>query len=258
MGARAHADDDFLCGRCGYELNGLARDRVCPECARPIEASHPDARVGTSWQRGERLGYVKTLRAGLARPRRMFDVCRIDAASVQVLKWLHFSLAAAVMSGAHVMAAMMWGRQHVAEILLVAAVLLLPGLWLLLALLSEVERRGIMLWGRAGGRRINAAVASTIVAHASAGWVAASVLVFAGTLLGAHLFWLSETRAGFTAYDLYVAPAIGPGVGAFLGLLWFEILVYVGVRRCQYANPPEAAGRLLGVDTPAGSDASLH
>ena len=258
MGIRLHADDDFLCGRCGYVLNGLARDSVCPECGRPIEASHPDARRGTPWQRGERFGYWKTLFMALARPRRMFDVCRIEAASVQLLMWLHFSLAAAVMGGAHVMAAMMWGRQHVAEILLVAVVLLMPGVWLLLFLLTEIERRGIMLWGRAGGRRINAQVASTIVAHASAGWVAASVLVFAGTWLGADLFWLYERRAGFTTYDLYVAPAIGPGVGAFLGLLWFEMLVYIGVRRCGFANAPAAAARLTAVDDRTRGDASLH
>lgn len=39
------------CERCGYSLQGLATDAVCPECSLPASASDPALRTGTPYQR---------------------------------------------------------------------------------------------------------------------------------------------------------------------------------------------------------------
>ncbi|MBX3322970.1 MAG: hypothetical protein KF757_08265 [Phycisphaeraceae bacterium] len=258
MKPRPFADDDFLCSRCGYVLNGLSRGSVCPECGLLIETSHPDARRGTPWQRGERFGYFKTLLMALVQPRRMFEVVRIDANSVVVLKWVHFSIAALVVCTAALISFHPDPKFDPPGLAAFVVVWLMPLAWLGLAAATAVERRGIMLWGRARGRRISAGVASTIVAHASAGWVAGSLLVGASFYAGFAMRHLAQTWPPATYELLLLGPLIMPLVGALLGLLWFEILVYLGVRRCQYANMPAAAARLVAVDDRTRGDASLH
>jgi hypothetical protein len=41
----------LLCEKCGYIVNGIPMDSLCPECATPIEESLPGYRGPTSWER---------------------------------------------------------------------------------------------------------------------------------------------------------------------------------------------------------------
>jgi hypothetical protein len=40
----------LLCEKCGYIVNGIPRDSLCPECAAPIAESLPDSRRPPLWE----------------------------------------------------------------------------------------------------------------------------------------------------------------------------------------------------------------
>ena len=47
----------LLCEKCGYIINGISAESVCPECATPIVESLPDTRQPPLWeqQRGSAI-----------------------------------------------------------------------------------------------------------------------------------------------------------------------------------------------------------
>ncbi len=121
------------------------------------------------------------------------------------------------------------------------AVIASGGLVLALSLMTWMEQWGSGLLARRRRWRIDPPVARAICAHASAGWVAggllACVLAAAWTPLALLLPW---PRAwGPSASGL--ALLAGQGVAFVAGLMWFEVLAYLGVLRCRFANVPRAA-----------------
>jgi len=52
--ATVPAETDILCEHCGYGLNGLPTDGLCPECGEPIaDSTVGDGRVLSPWESGE-------------------------------------------------------------------------------------------------------------------------------------------------------------------------------------------------------------
>src|SRR2546423_1585096 len=45
----------LLCEKCGYIVNGIPTDSLCPECAAPIAESMPTNRRPTSWEQRDGL-----------------------------------------------------------------------------------------------------------------------------------------------------------------------------------------------------------
>lgn len=233
----------------------MSREQKCPECGTAIEASHPDRRVGSAWQRGEEFGYWKTLLMGLCAPHGLFERIDVREGSVAMLRTAHCALAGLVigcgLGGASVL---YMGWSYMPQILLSTAVFVAPGACVVLLVLCAIERAGIRAFGRVHGRRISGPVSRVIIAHAAAGWVGGACLLFLGLIVPAA--WMVHT--GALKYPSPAGPlGIGfglwmgvglPSIAAFLGLLWFELLVFLGVRRCQYANPPGAAEKLRAVD----------
>jgi hypothetical protein len=265
MPAARLPDDAFLCERCGYVLDGLSPAHCCPECGRPVAASHPDQRAGSPFQRGVRHGSVDALLAAVVRPRLLFAVCRIDAASSRRLRDRHLLVAALVSAGGALVAHGAAAGPADLGVVLFALVGLPPLVYGLLRLLTAVERRGIMLWGRVHGRRVSAAVAHTVVGHASAGWVMGALLVALSHPLGALVRHVAVVRPAATYEVFLLAPLLLPMLAGLCGLVWFETLVYVGVRACAYANRPgvgppmrEADAGPGGVESAAGAASPLH
>src|SRR5262245_20624782 len=84
----------MLCEGCGYDLKGLGQDAVCPECARPVEQSQPQRRLGSPWQ--VRPGVASWLRTGvlsLFRPHTLFDRIQIERRRSQPLFYLNLAIA---------------------------------------------------------------------------------------------------------------------------------------------------------------------
>ena len=120
--------------------------------------------------------------------------------------------------------------------------------------LTWIEARGVRFIAAKRGWRIGSAAAWQICAHASIGWVVMAVLpvLTLATLFTASSFfgaaWSSWAGRTFNLSP-YVNRVVSAGELVSLaitalvyvgGLLVFELLVYVGVRRCRYANGPDA------------------
>lgn len=242
--------DDFLCEHCGYVLNGLRRRDACPECGKPISESHPEARVGSPWQRGASLGVLHNTSAFIRRPWRMYGQVRVDEKSARRLEAENIAWAGtllALLMGFRAVTAALEASPGIGTTILVGV--LAPVLGFVLVVLSllgmtAIERSGIRLFGKVHHRRITRAVAETIVAHAATGWILAALLTWVGWLAGAGVAWLAR-RESWAMWELTLTAHYWmPATGFVIGLLWFETLVYVGVRRMRFANAPGAGERL--------------
>ncbi|MBX3361419.1 MAG: hypothetical protein KF705_08290 [Phycisphaeraceae bacterium] len=224
----------LLCERCGYVLEGLAQDGNCPECGTPIAESLPgNTRTGTDWQRSPAPhSFLTTLWRTLAQPRRTFDRLRIDARSTGSLEaWTTLLAAALFVAPSFVYYALrvLFGPNPAQRSILQDAALGVAGLIggtlivaLILSILTGIERTGIRAYGRVHRRRITYAIANSVCAHACVGWLTAAVLFSIALLVARSVgsfWWL-----------------VLPTLALFLGLLHFEILVWLGVKRCRYAN----------------------
>jgi hypothetical protein len=114
----------------------------------------------------------------------------------------------------------------------------------ILAALTTIEARGIRFFGTRRGWRITRAVAWQVCAHSSVGWIIAAIL----TLLSL-IAWLNFSYFGLTGWlerrgtaGDYIL-ALVPLSGFLVGMLVFETLVYLGMRRCRFANAPAATAQ---------------
>lgn len=242
----------LLCETCGYVIDGLPTSGPCSECGRPVADSLPERRTGTAWQRspGVRSWFITNF-AAIFRRRQTFDTLRADNRgwrSLLIVNLIFASLAlvapwAGVLAGDPMRTARNSGISEylVAAFAIPIEVLLVA---LFLYLLTWIEARGIRFFGGRRGWRITAPLSWQICAHASIGWTLAAVLMFAGLAASVPAFALLERlgalgRPGFMYFSLRDALGVILGAGGFfIGLLVFETLVYIGVRRCRYANPP--------------------
>lgn len=253
----------LLCERCGYVVDGLPPAGACPECGKPIAESLPARRAGSPWQRSRTIpAAAATCWAMWTSPRRVFDDAAIAldrARPGQTLLSLadlcHYAAAflatlPVVLTAGGSIVVLTLGRGS-AEFLptmiwLVVLVIASSGIalpvTLLFAALSGIERAGIQFFGRTRRWRVSPVVASVVCAHAAAGWVAGG-LIGVGLCAGA---W-AAALLGETSRHWALTALAPPLLGFLIGLLWFEILVYVGVRRCRFANhaapsPPPGGG----------------
>lgn len=110
---------------------------------------------------------------------------------------------------------------------------------IILLLLTLVERRGIRFFGTRRGWRITPDVAYCVCAHASVGWLMAGVWSFLGVLVAETAAAVLFTHElGILRGPVVLAPFWLPVLGFMAGMLLFESLVYLGMRRCKFANRP--------------------
>jgi hypothetical protein len=245
---RELTESELLCENCGYDIGGIAAGMNCPECGKPVASSFPERRAGSAWQ--ERRGlwsWMLTNYEMLRRPRRVFDRMRMDDKGYLGLLGLNLGMAGLMLTVPWVGTLMgdparnARGASTAIRVFAYARSMLVGTLsvGMLLFLLTFVEVMGIRFFGRRRGWRITRNVAWQICAHASIGWVLAAVLTLLSLVvwLNVSYFGLSGwlERAGSTGD--YVMAAV-PATGFFAGMFVFELLVYVGMRRCRFANAP--------------------
>lgn len=233
MTRRREPDLRLLCERCGYHLKGLKRADTCPECGTPVAESLPSNRIVEPWH--TRATFLTSLHIAprmLKHPVRYWDTLPLWQDRPEML-----IVDGCVLSGAVLIAGIVAASAAVSLLdpsiwsgLIGAAVIAPLPMVIVYITLSAIEMVGLRVvswrhrW-RDGGLR-----ARVVVANAAFAWSVASLLTPFGFAMGA------------AAGDSLALP--GALAGFFLGLLAFETLVYIGMRRLRYANPPGAEREL--------------
>jgi hypothetical protein len=123
----------------------------------------------------------------------------------------------------------------------VVGMILSTACFCLLLVLTAIEGVGLTIITKRRGWRVPRGGRLALLAHASYGWV-----LLAALGIGAILVLQSAAGHGTLVLALLVIPALVP-------LLVFETLVYIGMHRMKYANPPGSERELaFEGDSPAG------
>ncbi|MCA9293699.1 MAG: hypothetical protein KDA20_07795 [Phycisphaerales bacterium] len=227
----------LLCERCGYDLTGTPRDGKCAECGTPVGESLPGRRIGTPFQqRTDPVTFVRTMWLLARRPRGVWDAVLPErwhsglfgffcAVTASVFAWLGLANTA-------------WGRPlrdpgaDAAFLCMSAATCLV---------LTYIEMLGLRLIGRKNGWRITQEVSQAVCGHACVGWIVAGALVAVGWQLGARLpaAPLVNNTPSWMNPIVTSLQFVLPGVGFFVGMMVFETLAYIGVRKLRWANVGE-------------------
>lgn len=243
--ANTNSPMPMLCEECGYVIEGQPRGSVCPECSTPVEASCPETRCGSPWQVGVGPGMARWWRCLLALvrgPGTMFRRAKIERTRSQRLAEINVVVAAVILDIGIVSS-------------MPSHLLMQPLIWVigfmasagLLMVLMIIEGQGLMFFSRRRGWRVTPRVARVVVAHASYGWIVAGVIFLVSVWARNELVrsapareiaaWL-RTNAGI---NLDRDGVWWVGLAAIIGgIVVFESLVYIGVRRCRFANVPAA------------------
>lgn len=265
-------ESELLCETCGYRLaypanmpqdyrtavqglqaiNPVAPPERCPECGTRVDESLPHHRHGTPWQRSRGLWpWIMTGWAVFTAPRALFRCARPERPSSRSLRLVNCAAAATLIAAAwtpiwveHALRAAHGpdaARAYSPALTAAWTLTAIGVLTLTLLTLCRIEIWGVRFFGRHREWRITPAVAETAVAVSSYGWIIGA----AG--LGALAWWPSLLQGGLRWRDVPVlgdlvptGASVLPTALGVLGVVVFETLVYVGVRRMRYANRPEA------------------
>ncbi len=224
----------MLCESCGYDVSGTAPDRMCPECGVAVAASEPERRDLTRL----RMGFWRLVWAMLGSPRLSARSAAIGDAKIA---WFGVvsRLAAAMIVSVAAVVPMPFYTDVTPVLLVVILPFVAADVFLVISALTAIESVGIRFFGKQRGWRITREVAWTVCDLASVGWLTGACVCGAGLLL-LHVGVMQEMRLIDTPH-MPVFGMIGAMtmlVGLSIGLLQFELLVYLGVRQCRFANPP--------------------
>lgn len=222
----------LLCEDCGYVIEGMAQEDRCPECGTRVVESLP-----------ERRSLIPGKRDIIRHPFRSFDRVTIeDPDSAGRRTAVRCLIAGSLVAGAFVIGWLPWWfvemdlprAVYSALIATLTAVFASALLWVVLLLLTWIEMRGLRFIGARHGYRTTKAVAETVCSHASVGWVIGGAIWFLG--------WIAVGAGVLVDFFVPLGLLIGV-VGLIAGLLIFEGLAYIGMRRCKFANRarPESA-----------------
>ena len=241
----------LLCESCGYTLEGLPVGARCPECGTDTELSWPEARRGSPWQqRPGARSLLTTNWLALRHPASLFRTLRLDIRSGVSLLAVNLLTASVIFLAPWSGVLLDSPRRaiqsgHTLRFLRAAAVtvplqvLAIAGL---LLALTFIEWAGIQFFARRRGARLCRLAAWQVVAHASVGWIVSACAVWLTLILWLNISYFSvfPRLAAFAGASNWATAAI-PALGGLAGLLVFETLVSIGVRRCRFANRPRPA-----------------
>lgn len=226
--------DAIRCEACGYPLAGLDPEGACPECGEPIAASDPERRDGPPWEhRATAASWCSTAWTILRRPGRAFRELRVTGSAVRARVYV-LSIAVACWLNPATVVGLIAGDPRWAAAGLFAVKLVLA--------LTYLEALGLVVIGRQRGWRLPFAHAERVVAYAATGWLIGLPVAWC---LGVAFVVATARGGGWPMLDLPVIGAVDPPPGFWLAAgaiafaliaMPFELLAYLGARRCRFAN----------------------
>ena len=226
-GPRAFPTDDSLCERCGYPLRGLPIEADCPECGQAVAESSPAKRGGYGspksgwWIAGMRVSVMMFFA-----PRRLYRGLSIQGGNAMA-RWYLASIA--LVCG--LAWGFLWGAIIENKVFAIHAML---GACLAILAMTYIEMLGVTAFSRRRGWRVPFRLAERVCCLAAVGWMPGVLIAGIGLLV------LSTFAAGEPWFErllgLVRVSWICYGGLFVLSLLWFETLVWLGVRQVRYAN----------------------
>jgi hypothetical protein len=220
---------DTLCEACGYALKGLRAEGACPECGLAIAESSPDIRTGPAWQ--ARTTPANALRVAIdlaSGPHRFFRTMRADGSNVPPRLFL--LLVATLIGLGWYLAVAAFSRTSpfwaVVQGLIVCDSVIL---------LSYIEALGVVYFSRRRGWRVPVRLAERLACYSAIGWVPAAALMWGAIRLVANGSIDHWMRRLLSAWEPWQSLALLVLVAA-IAMLWFEVLVWIGVRQTRHAN----------------------
>ncbi|XAM00492.1 hypothetical protein OT109_03690 [Phycisphaeraceae bacterium D3-23] len=250
----AFPGDDALCEECGYPIKGLHYAGHCPECGSAVADSHPDHRTGPAFdQRLGPIGYLLTAYAVIRHPKCTFRTMRVDgvrqpcrrylliSALLSAMLWAAFSIG--LYKHLHRAPGLFTSQQNIYREWAFEALLALPIVLGCIVILTYIEVLGVTWFSRRRGWRVPLHLAERVACYASVGWLpGAAALGFAmyaarsGDLQALMMNLFSNFGIGANYNHAADAGWVIVFFVGVLGMLGFETLVWVGVRRVKFAN----------------------
>ena len=220
---------DSLCENCGYQLQGLKIDQTCPECGDPINNSTPSHRPGLPWQNKISVNtWWSTCAQMLIKPGKSFRRLKIGRSNFSdriFLGTFVFGLAITVVL------AFWWEN------------LRRPWLWGVIVATgipaaTYIEILGVTFFSWKQGWRVPFELAERVACYASIGWVPAIFVLASAQWLaewGLIERWWNPQWGMYTPWIDAILSVILLGISVF----WFELLVWLGIRKVRFANKGE-------------------
>ena len=228
-------NDDALCERCGYPIRGLSIDAVCPECGFAVEASSPDKRfVLMDAKMRAFTGFWRTCATVLWSPVKSYRLLRIESGLDSPRSFLTRSCFFASVLWAFGISFALGNANWPLKVWCFSLGLQFVIAMLVLHGMSYIEMVGVTTFSRRRGWRVPFRLAHRVCCYASVGWLPGVLIGACGVaLIESYLagrFWF-ESQMGLVRVRW-----IFYGGLFVMALLWFETLVWIGVRQVRYAN----------------------